>query len=162
MPQLDTSTFISQIFWLIICFVVLWMIIGCFVTPKIGDIVQRRQHKIDDYLSAAEKFKQSAEELVARYDAAIVKAEQTAENTWENAKEELKIATEKLQEDMSIKLKEKTQATEDELRKIEVEVKNQVDAMSVSLAEKVAINLGLSFVKKEDILSAAKKGGNDE
>ena len=43
-----------------------------------------------------------------------------------------------------------------------MEVKNQVDAMSVSLAEKVAINLGLSFVNKEDILSVAEKGGNDE
>ena len=162
MPQLDSSTFISQIFWLIVCFSVLWTIIGCFVTPKISDIVQRRQHKIDDYLSAAEKFKQSAEELVARYDAAIAKAEQTAENTWKNAKDELKLATEKLQEDMSIKLKEKTQATEDELQKIETEVKNQVDAMSVSLAEKVAINLGLSFVNKEDILSVSEKCRNDE
>ncbi|MBT7451768.1 MAG: F0F1 ATP synthase subunit B', partial [Rhodospirillaceae bacterium] len=43
MPQFDPSTFSSQLFWLLICFVVLYWVISKFAIPRIGDILEQRE-----------------------------------------------------------------------------------------------------------------------
>ena len=47
MPQLDTSTFTSQLFWLVVCFFSMMFIMSKFIIPKIADIMEQRQRKID-------------------------------------------------------------------------------------------------------------------
>ena len=39
MPQLDTSTFTSQLFWLVVCFFSMMFIMSKFIIPKIADIM---------------------------------------------------------------------------------------------------------------------------
>ena len=53
MPQLDTSTFTSQLFWLVVCFFSMMFIMSKFIIPKIADIMEQRQRKIDGYLNKA-------------------------------------------------------------------------------------------------------------
>ena len=78
MPQLNSASFVSQIFWLLVCFSLMWFFVAKLIAPRIADIVQRRQRKIDDCIAAADNFRQTAENLVLRYDSAIKKAEQEA------------------------------------------------------------------------------------
>ena len=47
MPQLDTSSFTSQLFWLIICFFSMMFIMSKFIIPKISEIMEQRQRKIE-------------------------------------------------------------------------------------------------------------------
>ena len=57
MPQLDTSTFTSQLFWLVVCFFSMMFIMSKFIIPKIADIMEQRQRKIDGYLNKAADLK---------------------------------------------------------------------------------------------------------
>ena len=50
MPQLDPTSYASQIFWLLICFFSLMFILSKFIVPKIAETRQQRANKIDGYL----------------------------------------------------------------------------------------------------------------
>ena len=47
MPQFDTSTFASQIFWLTVAFVTLYLVMWRVVAPKIADVLDARRRRID-------------------------------------------------------------------------------------------------------------------
>jgi F-type H+-transporting ATPase subunit b len=63
MPQFDTSTFISQIFWLAIC---LGMVIFCYVRifiPKFNQTIEKRLSKIRYDVEQAEHMQEQAKLL---------------------------------------------------------------------------------------------------
>ena len=69
MPQLDFATYASQLFWLVLTFVPLYLIIYKVALPRIGEVLEARQHKIDDDLKKAAARKQEAEAVLAEYEA---------------------------------------------------------------------------------------------
>ena len=77
MPQLDPSTFPTQIFWLILSFGLLYLVLWRFVLPGIGEVRTSRQVKIGSDLDRAEELKREAEAIQAAYEKAL--AEATAE-----------------------------------------------------------------------------------
>ena len=50
MPQLDPSTFVAQLFWLVLSFVILYLLMWRVALPKVADVLQERQERIDDAL----------------------------------------------------------------------------------------------------------------
>ena len=75
MPQLEqVDTFLSQIVWLAITFGLLYLLLWRTALPRIADILQQRQDRIDDDLQRAEALKREAEAVLESYDAALVGA----------------------------------------------------------------------------------------
>ena len=89
MPQLDFSTFPSQAFWLVVSFALMWLVMAKMIVPKITDILNQRQRKIDDYLTAAGEFKQTAEEALEKYERVLREANAEAAENLRKAGEEL-------------------------------------------------------------------------
>jgi len=89
MPQLDTSSFTSQLFWLIICFFSMMFIMSKFIIPKISEIMEQRQRKIDSYLNKAADFKQQAEAALLKYQDALAKATAKADKSLADTKTEM-------------------------------------------------------------------------
>ena len=79
MPQLETATYISQFFWLIVCFISLWLMMLLFIVPKIEDILEQRRLKIDDYVQKAEDLNKEALQSLDKYEKAIAKAREEAD-----------------------------------------------------------------------------------
>ncbi|KAF8818584.1 F0F1 ATP synthase subunit B family protein [Rickettsia endosymbiont of Cardiosporidium cionae] len=46
MPQLDSSNFISQIFWLLILFTLLYAVVSKFIIPRFLQILQKRKDSL--------------------------------------------------------------------------------------------------------------------
>ncbi|MDG2244438.1 MAG: F0F1 ATP synthase subunit B' [Rhodospirillaceae bacterium] len=78
MPQFDPSTFSSQLFWLLICFVVLYWVVSKFAIPRIGDILAQRERVVQDDLDRAESLKGEAKQALADYEAAMAGAREQA------------------------------------------------------------------------------------
>lgn len=74
LPQLDISTFASQLFWLLISFVILYTVISRVAAPKIGGVIQDRANRIRGDLETAAKAKRDSEAAVANYEKALADA----------------------------------------------------------------------------------------
>ena len=74
MPQLDFTTFPSQIFWLIIALTVLFYVLSRKALPQIAGAIEERQDAIEDDLDRAAEFKRRAHQAEAAYEAALAAA----------------------------------------------------------------------------------------
>jgi F-type H+-transporting ATPase subunit b len=74
MPQLAFETYTPQLVWLAITFVLLYLVMWRVLLPRIGDVLDERQNRIQHDLDEAERLKQEAEAALAQYDAAIADA----------------------------------------------------------------------------------------
>jgi len=74
MPQFDLATFPSQIIWLALTFVVLYIVMARVALPRIGDVLSERQEKIDDSLTEAEELRAQAQSDAEAYDKALAGA----------------------------------------------------------------------------------------
>lgn len=81
LPQLDISTFASQLFWLLISFVILYVVISRVAAPKIGGVIQDRANRIRGDLETAAKAKRDSEAAIAGYDKALADARAKALKT---------------------------------------------------------------------------------
>ena len=68
MPQLDPASYPSQLFWLAITFVALYLVMWKLALPRIAELLQERQERIDDDLERAEKLKKDAEAVLETYE----------------------------------------------------------------------------------------------
>ena len=60
LPQLDLTTYSSQVFWLIVSFVVLYFLVAKLAMPRIAEVLEERQERIEDDLDKAETLKKEA------------------------------------------------------------------------------------------------------
>lgn len=79
MPQLEQiTTFPSQVFWLVVSFLVLFLIIWRVVVPKITYTLEARQKRIDNHLEKAAEFKKDAEAAIDTYEKSLAQARSDA------------------------------------------------------------------------------------
>lgn len=63
LPQLDTTTFHSQIFWVVWGFVCVYVFIATVATPQLKRIFENRQKHVDDLCEVAKNLKEESERL---------------------------------------------------------------------------------------------------
>ncbi|MEM8790379.1 MAG: F0F1 ATP synthase subunit B' [Pseudomonadota bacterium] len=80
LPQLDFDTFPSQIFWLVVCLVVLYFLMTKIALPRIASVLEERADAIADDLDAAEDFRKKAQEAEAAYEQALADARARAQD----------------------------------------------------------------------------------
>ncbi len=74
MPQFDSSTFASQLFWLVVILGVFFLALRNVALPRIGGALEERQRKIDDDLDKAAAHREDAENALAAYEKALADA----------------------------------------------------------------------------------------
>lgn len=74
MPQLDVSTFLPQLFWLILSFGGLYYYLSKFCLPNLRQILHSREHAIDKILAEAEKNKEEASKIKNEYEVILMEA----------------------------------------------------------------------------------------
>lgn len=83
MPQLDISTYTSQIFWLLIGFYVFYTMVHKSIIPSITDNVKRRENYVKEIAYHTNKIKAETSTLeniaLDMYDQAIFSIERTEE-----------------------------------------------------------------------------------
>ena len=73
-PPFQPGTFGSQLVWLTIFFVVLYIIIAKLAIPRIGGIFAAREKQIGSDLGQANRFKAESDETLAAYEKALADA----------------------------------------------------------------------------------------
>jgi F-type H+-transporting ATPase subunit b len=104
MPQLDISAFSPQIIWLIITFVILYALMAKVALPRIGNILEQRQARIDDNLDMAQSLRRESSIDAESYDQAIADAREKARITIQKTIKEISVETAHHQEQLSLRL----------------------------------------------------------
>lgn len=78
-PPFNPQTFASQLFWLVIAFVLLYVLMAKVAIPRVGAIIENRQKRIDDDIAEAGRLKQQSDEAVAAYEKALADARSRAQ-----------------------------------------------------------------------------------
>ena len=137
MPQLDPTYWLSQAFWLILVFSILYISISKFYLPKIKDNLDNRENKIKEDLENANKFKEQSEAKIKEYEIIL-----------ENAKKEVhKIHFESknlLDKDIQSKKEKMEKEIEEEIFKAQKEIlelkKNSLSSIQ-SISENIVSNI---------------------
>lgn len=73
-PPFAKETFASQLVWLAICFVALYLLISRIAVPRIGGIIEAREGKIAGDLAEAQRLKGDSEAALAAYEKSLADA----------------------------------------------------------------------------------------
>jgi F-type H+-transporting ATPase subunit b len=108
MPQLDPSTFGSQLFWLAICFVTLYLVMALVVIPRITGTMGARANQLDGDLAEAEKLKDKAEAALKAYEEALAEARTRALGLAQEMRAEVQAETDRQKAELDAKLAEQS------------------------------------------------------
>ena len=85
MPQLNPEFFISQLFWLIIVFSLIYLFISKYFIPKIGQIVDLRERTVNENIQISEQMIKNSDIVKIEIAHIIQKAKIDGSKLIENA-----------------------------------------------------------------------------
>ena len=148
MPQLNPDSFSSQIFWLTLLFIILFLINHYFFLPKIKNIRRKRDETIQSYLDEAKKLNNSFNSLVEKMNKEFeeVKNEQNAL---------IKKAFEENKKIFDKKILEINNEFEDKKNKLQSDIEENKEMITKELP-KLCVNLSDNLYEK--IMGQKTKG----
>jgi len=140
MPQLNPEFWISQIFWLIITFGILYVVLYKLILPKISSNLETRKSQILENIEAAEKQREESELKIAEY-------EKVVQNSKNEAKTYFKQAREKLLKDINLKKNVLDKELDAEVQKTEAEIQELKDKAPEKI-NKIAVETSADLLQQ--------------
>ena len=143
MPQFDPSTFLPQLFWLVVSFAVLFVAMWRYALPRLSDILEARQERIDSDLEKAATIKQEADLVLAEYEKALAEARDRATAAIRQAGEEMSAQR---HEAFRQELAQQTRAAEDRIAAARDEALADIKTVAAETASAATAKLiGVEF-----------------
>ncbi len=105
-PPFNKETYASQLIWLVLTFVTLYVVMSKFALPRIGGIIAARQGRIAGDLAEAQRLKEETEAATTAYEKVLADARNNAQAIAAKNRDKLMAAAE-----------ERRKATEERLNK---------------------------------------------
>ncbi|MDA7713215.1 F0F1 ATP synthase subunit B [Pelagibacteraceae bacterium] len=140
MPQLNPEFWVSQIFWLIITFGILYVVLSKLILPKISANLENRKSQILENIEAAEKQREESEQKIKEYEKIIQGSKNEAKNYFKQAREEVL-------KDISIKKETLEKELDEEVNKAEIEIKTFRDSAPEKI-KKIAVETSSDLLQK--------------
>ena len=163
MPQFDTSTFPTQLTWLTITFVILFLAMRQVVMPRIADVLEARRNRIDGDLDRAQALKEEAEIALAAYEKTVAESLAKAHELQRESVTAFAEQAAKSRLELAARLYEETQTAE---RRIAEEVARslaEVQGMAAELVRATASRLaGMEISDQEAGVAIAALSSEDK
>ena len=152
LPQLDVSTWPSQLFWLVVLFTAGYILMAKLVTPRIGSVLEERRAKLDEDLGKARSASEDAARIRAEYEADLDTARAAAAETAKEAAVDAAKQAEASDAKIAKKLTEKVAKAEAKL----ATARNEAMANLSNVAAEAAI---LAVAQLANIQTTAAQAG---
>jgi F-type H+-transporting ATPase subunit b len=107
-PPFDGSTFGTQLLWLALTFIFLYVVLSRIALPRIGGILESRKARIDGDLKEADRLRQETDRALEAYEAALAEARANAhaiaEETRSGIRADIEMKRKSVETDLSKKL----------------------------------------------------------
>ncbi|MTJ83267.1 MAG: F0F1 ATP synthase subunit B' [Telmatospirillum sp.] len=141
MPQFDPTFYTTQLFWLFVTFVVLYLLLSTLAMPKIGAVLEERQRKIDDNLDKAAQLKAEAEQAIALYEKALAESRAQAQTLLREAAEAMARQSEERQKQLNDRLSQQVKAGEARIGAAKDEALGHVRDVAAEAARSITAKL---------------------
>ena len=78
-PPFQSQTFASQLVWLALAFVLLYVLMAKLALPRVSSVIESRRKHIEDDIAAAGQLKGKSDEAAAAYEKALADARNRAQ-----------------------------------------------------------------------------------
>jgi F-type H+-transporting ATPase subunit b len=155
-PPLDSSTFPSQIFWLVVFFALLYGLMSKLVLPRIGSILEARRNRIDGDLARAAALKEETEAALNSYQKALADARNNATDIATKTRESVNADIAKQQHDLDADLAAKAASAEAKIAKSKAKAMEQVNDIAADTAAEIVAALTGAKATKTALAKAMK------
>ena len=139
MPQLEISTFPSQIFWLVLSFVILYIVLSRIVVPRISSTIKQRENEIKNNLHLSEQLFKDTE---------IINNLKNTTNKKINENSEL----------LKKRLNQKLEKSENQIIFEKKKISKQIDKIALNISQEIIKKLSIDKkIKKKHLKSEIKK-----
>src|SRR3712207_3324742 len=83
-PPFQSETYVSQLLWLALAFVALYLLMSRLALPRLGAVIEARRARIEGDLSEAQRLRSESEAVITAYEKSLADARgraQTIANT---------------------------------------------------------------------------------
>ncbi len=153
-PPLDTTTFPSQLLWLVITFGVFYMLMQKVIVPRVGGILENRHDRIAQDLDEAARLKSEADAAIETYEKELSAARAKAGQIATAARESAKAKADAERATVEAELSEKLAKASAGIAEIKAKAFADVDEIASETVSAIVEQLIGGKVTKSDIAAA--------
>ena len=140
MPQLNPEYWVSQIFWVILIFGILYVILWRTILPKINENLENRKSQILTDLDDAQKFEDQSKETLSDYNKILNQAKQEAKKILDGTRTKVNRDIENKKKQFNLEIKKEIEKAEKEIKMIKLS--------SIEDINKIAIETSSEIIRK--------------
>ncbi len=154
MPQFDSSTFPTQLFWLTVSLLVFFFVMRNNALPKIGGALEARRRKIDDDLDKAANHREEAEAAMAAYEKSLAEAADEAKAIHRQTAQAIAEESATRRAQLTSRLLEDTKAAEARIAAAKAPALANLQDVAIEVVQDAAAKLAGIKVTKADAKAA--------
>ena len=156
MPQLNPEFFVSQLFWLIVTFSFLLVFLWRISLPRIGNVLEKRERKISEDLTAAKELQVEAEKIQDTIENQLKQARADASDMIKSSslslQDKAQVELTKLDKELDAKIEQSAETIEKNKNESVSQIQSQINEIT-----KLTLSKVVSFdVSNDEIKSAIK------
>ena len=153
MPQLNPEFFVTQLFWLVVTFSFLLIFLWRISLPRIGNVLEKRERKITEDLTAAKELQAEAsqiqEEIEKQLKQARTDASEMIKSSSISLQDKAQTELKKLDKELETKIDESAKAIDKSKSESVSQIQDQIHQITKLTLSKVAtFNVSDDEVKK--------------
>ena len=152
LPQMDISTFPSQIFWLVVTFSILYVFMWKFAIPNLRNTIEERKDKISEDINEAEKLKSEAEEILNKYESKISSSNYDAQKIIADARNLSDEYIEKIKKENEIKIGSLIEESNMRIAEQEAKSKNEIERATLETIKSISSKFIDKIPSDDDII----------
>ncbi|WP_417790506.1 F0F1 ATP synthase subunit B' [Terasakiella pusilla] len=157
MPQLEIATFAPQIVWLFITFLAMYFLMAKVALPRIAQVLDERQTRIDDNLEKAAALKAEAEAAAAAYESSLAQARSKAQEEVKAVLDAANAEQAKRQDELSAKLNKELDAAEARIAQAKDKALANIKEVAGDVAKATVVKLSGVSVDDAAVQAAVAK-----
>jgi F-type H+-transporting ATPase subunit b len=142
MPQLNPEFFVTQLFWLVVTFSFLLVFLWRISLPRIGNVLEKRERKINEDLTAAKQLQAEAEKIQeiieTQLKQARLDASEMIKKTSVSLQDKAQVELTKLEKSLDAKIGESNEVIEKNKNESVDQIQNQINEITKLTLSKVA------------------------
>lgn len=156
-PPFDSSTFPSQLLWLVITFGLFYLFLQRVVLPRIGAIFETRSDRIAQDLDQAARMRDEADEAIAAYEQELADAKSKANEIGQAARDSAKAEADAERKAAEAELDEKLEGSAAQIEKIKQAAMSDIGTIAEDTAAAILEALTGGKATKTEIQAAVSR-----